>query len=851
MLKKLICSLCFILVFSTVFAQNLNLPWSEVAPKDSVKSGATKNKPNKRQTKKTSTKSLTDLKYAEENKIKKKEVSENTDINKLEASNIDVKNTRYSSNKMSKHTVDNRNAANTNSQNEEAIITIDSSENNADNKSTNTKKDETPFPEESSENTIDNKNKVNINNESKNNEVNSNNESSETATSTDLQNSEEPSLNQEIPSNELLENSDDYIDNINSGIGLVNTVSFGYTIGKTKAIQEAYIKAMPKMPDVAQSAKVVHKFADGVSEIVNAGSLPIFFIAGNDGFVSRYSYPDFKPDTWQLSFMPIKKIALHPKGRLVAIYESDGFSIHQVALWDWVLKKVIFAKRLSDSVVSLSWSAKGKYLFIGNRSTDGITVLDTKGNVQSIYKQAPGIVFLAATASSEKNIVTYGESGRLIYTEISSRKKIKEFRTENKLQNPNLIKNFNQVIGYKNNSVYVINAVNGKVVEQFNANYAIFAAKLQDSTPIWIERTNRKQEWCIRQGNASSKGFYIPGNSKITAARHIKDKIIIGTEDGSIYILGMNTDLTVGVESPLKYSLAKINNITNIGSTLLFLQNGNLYLQNAPDDEPKLLSSRIKANCLLGYNNGVLLWSNSQRGLPLYFYSFETNKLQIIARPRETIISVSVYKNNILYVESFNGVTVVNFDNGNRIFTYNAPGIQNAVQVDDENILLAKSAVDKSQSPLFIINIVTEETAPIQVQGDLVFALEKNMTSPNVLNCFLVNSKPSNKTELVTIKLNSKSLIDSSFKASLSYKEEDVTAFLKASGNDILTNLGKSSLVYYNTATRQAMRLRRSYSLCKDVSILNDYFVTLNSDGTISWYNRRDRKLLRTLGITQ
>ena len=300
---------------------------------------------------------------------------------------------------------------------------------------------------------------------------------------------------------------------------LVFAQAMTLAVANDKALYSRNSAARANLPeqDKLRSAKVVHKFSGGVTEIMNSGSLPIFFAAGKDGFVTRYSYPKFEPDTWQLSSMPIQKIAVHPKGQLVAVYETNGFSIHQVSLWDWAKKKTLFSKRLSDSVVSLSWSANGTYLFVGNRSTDGITVLDSKGIVQNIYQEAPGIVFLAATASTERSIVTYGESGRLVYTDIAKKKKLKEFRTENKLENPNLIKNFTRIIGYKDNNVYVIDAVTGETVSKHQARYALFASKIQDSVPIWIERTRRKNEWCIRQGDASSSGFYVPGNSKITA----------------------------------------------------------------------------------------------------------------------------------------------------------------------------------------------------------------------------------------------------------------------------------------------------------------------------------------------
>ena len=630
---------------------------------------------------------------------------------------------------------------------------------------------------------------------------------------------------------------------------LVFAQAMSQVLAEDKELYAKNSKASYIEKDKLRSAKVVHKFSGGVTEIMNSGTLPIFFAAGKDGFVTRYSYPKFEPDTWQLSSMPIQKIAVHPKGKLIAVYETNGFSIHQVSLWDWATKKAVFSKRLSDSVVSLSWSANGTYLFIGNRSTDGITVLDTKGIVQNIYQEAPGIVFLAATSASEKNIVTYGESGRLVYTDISKKKKIKEFRTENKLESPNLIKNFTRIIGYKDNNVYVIDAVTGKTISQHSARYALFASKIQDSVPIWIERTRRKNEWCIRQGDASSKGFYVPENSKITAARHIKNHMIIGTQDGSIYMLGLNDDSSVELERPLTYSSSKVDAITSDGSVLYILKDGTIYAQDSPKEKPYAIAEGFKADKFTFYSNGFLLWSDSKKGTSVSHYSLDTKAVKKIITPKETIISLSVYKNFFLYVESFSGVSIVNFDTGKKEFVYNAPGIQSAVQVDDSTIVIAKSSIGRAQSPVFIINTLTEETGPIAIEGNLAFSLEQNSSRPNNLVCFLVGNLPSTKTELLTIGLNRMNLIDSTFKAVLSYKEEDVDAFLESSGSDILTNLGKTSLVHYSSSSNQARRLPRSYGFPKDALILKKFFVSLNFGDTLSWYDRKTGALLQTINI--
>ena len=97
-------------------------------------------------------------------------------------------------------------------------------------------------------------------------------------------------------------------------------------------------------------------------------------------------------DTWQVSDLGIRKIAVRPGGNLLAVYESDGFSIHRVSLWNWTEKRRIFAKRFKDSVLSLAWSAKGTWLLVGNSSIEGITALDPEtGNPVPLFKSPPGI----------------------------------------------------------------------------------------------------------------------------------------------------------------------------------------------------------------------------------------------------------------------------------------------------------------------------------------------------------------------------------------------------------------------------------------------------------------------------
>ena len=146
----------------------------------------------------------------------------------------------------------------------------------------------------------------------------------------------------------------------------------------------------------------MHFFTGGVSAIsVHPASNKVFF-AGNDGFVTALLYPSMSADTWQVSRYRIKALATHPVLPYIAFYETDDMGVHMVSVWDWNKKEAIYQNKLDEQVVSISWSARGSYLFVGNTSISGVNVFDAQGNEVPIFVVQPGIVLLAATTENER-----------------------------------------------------------------------------------------------------------------------------------------------------------------------------------------------------------------------------------------------------------------------------------------------------------------------------------------------------------------------------------------------------------------------------------------------------------------
>lgn len=589
-------------------------------------------------------------------------------------------------------------------------------------------------------------------------------------------------------------------------------------------------------------AQISRRFEGGVAAIADSAATRSFFAAGNDGFLTCYLYGSLTPETWQLSVMPIKRIAVHPKKAHIAVYETDGFSVHKISLWDWQTKKQLYAKRIASAVLSLSWSAQGTYLFIGTASTEGITVLDTKGNIKKIYPRPPGIVLLAATGPSEKSIVTYGETGRLVYADIAKRSILTQYDTEDRLENPELIKNYTHVIGYKDGNVVVIKADSGEVVQSYPARSALFAGKITDGLPVWIEKGENAKSWHLCRGTKKSPAFTLPYPARITAARHVDAAIVIGTDDGRLYRL--RQDASAGI-TPTEFSSdtsMPVHDICVKDSNVYMLSGTALYVIRSPADTPELSIQNISAERCTAYGSGFLFWSNS-KAAPLY-YAEEGRSPEILYRVREPLNSVSVYGNMIAAVQTFSGLILLDGKSGKKLFTYQAAGLQEAVQIDDTFVLLTKSTGGTVRQPLLLINIKTSETIPLNLEGDLAFSLRANEKIKDAFSCLRLQSEDSEQTDLITMKIDFAHPARSSFTAALSYKDEDLQAVLYDDGHAVLTNLGKNQLVYYDKKRRSIRPLARDYALSRKALMTDAYIVSLNYGGSLSWFRRQTMQLV-------
>lgn len=575
-----------------------------------------------------------------------------------------------------------------------------------------------------------------------------------------------------------------------------------------------------------------------------------FFSGGKDGFLSCHKTegPD---ETWQISDIPVRDIAVHPDGNLLAVYESDGFSIYRISVWDWNKKTRLYAKRFRDSILSLSWSARGTYLMIGNTSLEGMTILEgTTGETRSFFAAPPGIVSLAVTGASETSMITYGPSGRILYTDMSAKKERASYAGESDLLDAVLFANNLRLAGYKDGEIRVLDTTSGKTVSSWPTGRPVMAVNPSAQEPVWFEEKEAGQ-WVIRTGALSSAPFVVSDGSAITSAVHTGTRLVFGTATGYVFSIATEAESS-GVPELLQMvddSVRPIDDIASDGSRLFLLSSGSLFISLGPGKAPVFAFDGINADRLALIEDSLVLWSSSQAA-PVLQTDFDGQNQKELWLPKEGIRSLAVNGTVVAFIEGNSQATVIDTAAAQTQFTYSGAGLQDVIPLSAERIIVSKSATTRSPNPLLLITTKTGETVPLPVSGELCFGIRQDPENGTRFYGFMVRqgaSAPS--TELVTVTVDPSALASTRIKTEAAYADEDLTAAVLSSGNRLVTNLGKGSLVGIETDGTQR-RLERGYALPQKAAAMEQFIVSLNHDGSLTWFDRESLGIISTASIT-
>ena len=579
-----------------------------------------------------------------------------------------------------------------------------------------------------------------------------------------------------------------------------------------------------------------HQFAGGIANIEKAfNSNDFFYASGEDGFVSKVFTPSLKMQTWQISQLPIKKIAPHPDSTTVAFYETDGASVHKISSWNWKLKERKFIIRPNYRVTYLSWSANGNYLLVGN-AENGIEIFNKRGEIVDIYAKKPGIVLLATTGKREKSIVSYSKNGKITYTAIQGKKKLTECKSVDELESPCIFKNFTRIAGCKDGKIIVVNAYKGEKLAEYEAEGdVIFTTNTDSEELIWLAKHKKKNNYTLHIANESTSSFSLSSSKRITSSIYLDSLVIAGDEEGKLYVL-KNEQGRVSTFHNFEYVHDAIEDVASDGNMLFMLKNGNLVAKTGIDADEEVLKGRVDCSSIVCDTDNMILWSKNDRK-PIYKYDVKKQKMSTLYKPKTVIMSLSLYNNNIVVVEASGLISLINLDKGKILFSQNIDGAESALQRGDDYIIVAKNSLDHSASPLFELNIKTKESVPIRLPGELAYFLVRSKELSNTFFCFLFDSTNGKATNLIQFATEDNKALTAKFENLLTYSDEDFSPFIESYRGAIITNLGKDALIYFNLYSKTITHLPRSFALPKKAVLVGDNIVSLGFDGSLNWHS--------------
>lgn len=609
---------------------------------------------------------------------------------------------------------------------------------------------------------------------------------------------------------------------------------------------QSHISTQSHQGQVTQIAPVSTRGTDGT-----------YYSASDDGFVIKWTF-DGQGEHYQFSDVAIKLIAVSPNGNEIALYETDGGSINRITVWDWKTLSRKYLKKFSDSITSLTYSANGTYLIAGTATVDGAVFIRTQGwQMVDKIKENTGIVSYIHTSKTEKTCVFYSPSGTLSFYNLATGKLKQKMQIVKGLSQTVMYNENRYFAGVRDNTIYI--TFSGKTIASIPANNPIIISTEADYNLFYLENDGRsnyevkmiesKEENLVSNPRLVKTLKGPRGSAVITTAIKDATNIYFGGRNGSVYQTEAEATITSSNMTELtEDTYSKIYGMAPAETDFYFLTSNSIYSSSYDTGVISKLASTNGESEIIAYkDNSVILWSQSDKS-PIILLDLDKKSSKTLFIPKNNVQKVrlcTVEDNDYLIeIESNSVVNLFDMQEGTFREVYSGTGIQDAVYMNNKLIYIAKSAATNPQTPLLTVNPQTMETVPLNIKGNVTYALSTDGKTIYGLN--IISDDTGRNTYVFSFNVYTKQMTNI-----LKFAEEDAEAFTYLSGNNLFTNIGRNKVYCYNLSTKKRFSYNRSASIPKTICTNSRRAVILNSNGSISWCGTTDSKLLADWYLTK
>ena len=614
---------------------------------------------------------------------------------------------------------------------------------------------------------------------------------------------------------------------------------------------------------------VPQKHRGPVNAVVHKGDT--ILSAGEDGFLEIWNPRGTAAvQRFQISPYNIVAMAGRPNREEVCIVESDGQGQFRISAWNYREHRKIFSQGFGDSVNHISYSTGGTFIIAARTGRTGLSLLDsTSGNALRTPPSLLGIVSLAVTGRSERNMAVYHSSGILSYWDLDTGRETSRFEVPANLSSPVLFSNSRYFAGVNAEGLAVVHATTGEILGRDSAVPGGSPLCVADDTLIClVKKTDLPAE--LYRYSVDRNGRMASGGKAAIAASGMDrndsftsldafgsgfGSIALGTAGGSVVIAGTDGRAQVLAAS----EQWQIVDAAVSGGTIAFIsENGMIgfiplnYSQLPAGRLLRMERSTEGFNRITAYaaENGetgrFIFWQDKNNQAKPVIRSAvpgsPKNELNVIML-KSPISSVASFGGKIQFMDNTGNLTVIlpfDEDKGS-LFNYFSVGMMDAGFVDSDRLIIGRSAVF-GNTPFMIINISTGETVPLAHPSQAAIMIHRGLT--NSLYAAIISAQSSaNEPEGIrtaVLRLNLTNIAGSA--RLIDFQGEDTQFSLAETPSGVAATIGGEGAAIYTSGGIQKLDVSNGIP----IRLVNgdQFLISLDKDGNLEWYDSHSGKLL-------
>jgi len=619
----------------------------------------------------------------------------------------------------------------------------------------------------------------------------------------------------------------------------------------------------------AASVEINSGHQDAVTSMQYCEERGLLFTASKDGTLKIWdNRKGIMVHSLVLSHLPISRISVHPSLPLVALLEVIGTDTSILSVWNWDSRKLLYRHQSAQVPIYLTFSPKGTYLIECLTDFQSLRIFDSlSGEKLQLMDQGFGIVSFVTLSSSEKNIMTYQPSGRIIYWELDTGSEIKTVDTLANLSMLQITKNKRNAFASTNQNLVVVDLLTGelKTSSELPGILSLVISAEGDRVTCLVknEKGTNLSEWIFTgnylyktNGNDTQKNLLPDGLINLAGS---KDNLYMGDETGRLWLRSSDAGIRLFAQNTLMEisSIGVHNGVLTLGGPdgiSIFRLDVKTFALNSADI--------ISGYSFESYNNpfstpigleyseeGTLfIWDKSDQleGITTLNTFLNTFK-PVITTTQSALLQLSLQGDKLITLERNGLMKILDSATYNSLFEYLSPGMRKVVYAGENILIGARGQVTDYSKSLIRINTRTGETFPLQdanlLSYDLVFDYIRN-------RLYTLSLSQSSGRIITSVKEHSEVDFQKS-RVLVEYGGEDLSASLAFDpfGNRLYTSLGYDSVQEWDGTSLFAFQ--KGYHLPRELKILERLLVSRNRDSTITIWDRQSRQILVTLYIFQ